>query len=42
MNYWLTIHWPPFEDELDRIPEFELQHDPPELGFDKYPEKPSD
>ena len=33
MNYWPTIHWPPFEDELDRIPELELQYEPRELGF---------
>ena len=31
MNYWLTTHWPPFEDELDRIPEIEVKEDPIDL-----------
>ena len=34
MNYWITIHWPPFEDELNRIPELELKYDPLDLGFE--------
>jgi hypothetical protein len=33
MNYWLTIHWPPFEDELNRIPEVEIQFNPSEVGL---------